>query len=39
VIAATASALGATLVQKDPEFEALAEEIPLLALPFKKRRS
>ena len=34
-IAATAQQHGAGLVHKDPEFDALAEEIQLLPLPYK----
>ena len=35
VIAAVACNRGATLVHKDPELEALAEEVALLPLPYK----
>lgn len=38
-IAATAERLGATLVHKDPEFEPLAKQIRLRALPWKAGRS
>ncbi|HMB52753.1 MAG TPA: PIN domain-containing protein [Thermoanaerobaculia bacterium] len=34
-IAAAAANRGATLVHKDPEFEALGDELGLLALPYK----
>jgi len=37
VIAAVACSRGATLVHKDPELEALAGEVALLALPYKGR--
>lgn len=37
-VAATTFRLNATLVHKDPEFEAMAGEIRLRALPFKARR-
>lgn len=37
LIAAVAKLHQATLVHKDPELEALANEIPLLSLPFKKK--
>jgi len=36
VIAAMASRLGAVLVHKDPEFDALSEDVHLEALPYKK---
>lgn len=36
VIAAFAMQQNATLVHKDPEFEVLAEQVPLEALPYKK---
>lgn len=35
LIAATAWLATATLVHKDPEFEALEGEVPMLALPYK----
>jgi len=35
LIAAYAQQQGAILIHKDPEFEALAETIPLEALPYK----
>lgn len=34
-IAAAAKLRGAKLVHKDPEFAALSEEVPLLALPYR----
>jgi len=37
LIAAVAKLRQATLVHKDPELEALAPEVALLSLPFKKR--
>lgn len=36
-VAATAVMLGAILVHKDPEFEALEDELEMLKLPYKKR--
>ena len=36
LIAAVAKLNGATLVHKDPEFEALAQDVSLLSLPFKQ---
>jgi predicted nucleic acid-binding protein len=39
LIAAVAKLRQATLVHKDPELEALAPEVALLSLPFKKRAS
>ena len=38
LIAGTAKLDGSVLVHKDPEFEAVAEEIPLLGLPYKRRK-
>lgn len=38
LIAGTARLDGSVLVHKDPEFEAVAEEIPLLGLPYKRRK-
>jgi predicted nucleic acid-binding protein len=35
LIAAVACSRGATLVHKDPEFEALASQLALLALPYR----
>ena len=35
IIAATAKLHQATLVHKDPEFEVIAHEVPLLTLPYK----
>jgi uncharacterized protein len=37
LIAATAKIQGATLVHKDPELDALAAEVALLGLPFKRK--
>ena len=37
LIAAIAKLHHATLVHKDPEFEAIASQVPLLSLPIKKR--
>jgi predicted nucleic acid-binding protein len=37
LIAAVAKLHHATLVHKDPEFEAIASQVSLLSLPFKKR--
>ena len=39
LIAAVAKLRGATLVHKDPELNALAGELPLLRLPYKRQRS
>ena len=36
LVAAVAKLHGAKLVHKDPEFEAMAGDIPLLSLPFKR---
>ncbi len=37
-IAATAAVHNLTLVHKDPEFEALKQEVPQLSLPYKSRK-
>lgn len=37
IIAATAKEMGATLIHRDPEFEPLAGEIDLMALPMRDR--
>jgi predicted nucleic acid-binding protein len=37
LIAAVAKLHHATLVHKDPEFEAIASQVSLLSLPFKQR--
>ena len=38
-IAATAERLGAVLVHKDPEFDALSDRIAMLRLPTKPRKA
>jgi uncharacterized protein len=38
LIAAVAKLRGATLVHKDPELEALAPELALLSLPYKRKQ-
>lgn len=38
LIAGTAKLDGSVLVHKDPEFEAVAEEVPLQGLPYKRRK-
>lgn len=38
LIAAVARNRGATLVHKDPEYEAVAEDVKLLSLPYKSGR-
>lgn len=38
LIAAVAKLRGATLVHKDPELDALAHELALLSLPYKRKQ-